>query len=237
MPHSNGSWTVLPHGTLTQLADNLHTVTGQLRMPLGETTRRMTVVTLTGGRLAIYSAIALNESEMAKLEALGQPTFLIVPNELHRIDATAYKQRYPQLKVLAPEGSRDKVERVVQVDATATELGDPRVKLIVVPGTRDKEFAMTVESNGRTTLIVNDIIFNLPKIPGIAGLGLKLLGFGPGTPTIPKLVARKLVDDRGAVRSQLQAWANLTGLERVIVSHGAPIENPRDTLQRLASTL
>jgi hypothetical protein len=60
MPKPNDHWKILPHGALTQVTENLYTVTGQLRMPLGETTRRMTVVRLSGGRLAIFSAIALH---------------------------------------------------------------------------------------------------------------------------------------------------------------------------------
>ena len=41
-------WTVLPHGKLTRLDDNLLTVTGLLRMPpMGDVERRMTVVRLS----------------------------------------------------------------------------------------------------------------------------------------------------------------------------------------------
>ena len=47
----------------------------------------------------------------------------------------------------------------------------------------------------------------------------------------------KLIDDKAAVRSQLEEWAKLADLERVLVSHGAPIENPRATLLKLAGAL
>jgi len=36
------------------------------------------------------------------------------------------------------------------------------------------------------------------------------------------------------VKTQLRDWAGLDGLERIVVSHGAPIENPRETLLELA---
>jgi len=237
MPKPNDHWKILPHGPLTQLAQNLYTVTGQLRMPLGETTRRMTVVRLSDNRLAIYSAIALNDSEMTKLEALGKPTYLIVPSDIHRLDAKPWRDRYPDLMVLAPPGSRHKVSEVVPVNATDVDLGDPRVRLVAVPGTRDQEFAMLVDTETGKTLIVNDLIFNLPVIPGIAGLGLRWLGFGPGAPAMPKLVMMKLIDDKSAVRTQLEDWAKLADLERVLVSHGAPIENPRHALLKLAGAL
>jgi hypothetical protein len=55
---------------------------------------------------------------------------------------------------------------------------------------------------------------------------------------MPKLVMRKIVEDRSALRAQLERWANLDGLRRIIVSHGAPIEgDPRGTLRRLAVSL
>ena len=47
----------------------------KLKMPLLELPRRMTVVRLNTGGLVIFSAIALEESNMAGLEALGgQPS-------------------------------------------------------------------------------------------------------------------------------------------------------------------
>jgi hypothetical protein len=231
-PHD--TWDVMPHGELEQVADNLYTVVGKLPMPFGETPRRMTVVRLEGDRLAIYSAIALDAERMRQLEALGRPTFLIVPSAIHRIDVKPWKDRYPQLVVIAPAGAREKVGEVVGVDRTAADLGDPRVHVDEVPGTDRRELSMLVETGTGKTLVVNDLIFNLPKMGGIAQLGLRLLGFGPGRPTMPKLVKRKLVDDEEAVKAQLRAWAHLDGLERILPAHGAPIDNPRETLLALA---
>lgn len=226
-PH--GTWKVLPHGTLTQLAPNLYTVTGKLEMPFGETTRRMTVAKLRGGRLAIYSAIALEEMEMQRLEGLGKPTFLIIPSGIHRLDAKPWKDRYPDLTVVAPSGARDKVGEVVGVDCTLVHLGDPDVRLFAVPGTKNRELAMVVGK----TLVVNDLIFNLPRLKGVAQWLYRLFGFDPGHPTIPKIVARRLVDDERAVKAQLVRWAS-EGFERILVAHGPPIENPRQTLLALA---
>ena len=62
-------WKVLPHGKLKQIDDNILTVTGDIHMPLMDLPRRMTVVRLNGSRLAVFSAIALDDDEMAELEA------------------------------------------------------------------------------------------------------------------------------------------------------------------------
>ena len=88
-------WKVQPHGTLSRVDDDILTVVGRLRMPLGDFPRRMTVVRLSDARLVIWSAMALDETELAKLEAFGRPAFLVVPNDHHRLDAKAWRNRYP----------------------------------------------------------------------------------------------------------------------------------------------
>ena len=96
----------LMHGRLSALDDKLLTVVGDLPMPFGDFPRRMTVVRLQDARLVIFSAIALVEPEMRALEAFGTPSFLIVPSDIHRMDARIWKERYPALRVIAPEGAR-----------------------------------------------------------------------------------------------------------------------------------
>src|SRR5204863_19244 len=81
--------------------------------PLGRFPRRMTVVALAGGGTAIYSAIALDPPEMARIEAMGAPSILIVPSDAHRMDAALWKQSYPELRVVAAPGAEAKVGEVV----------------------------------------------------------------------------------------------------------------------------
>ena len=112
-------WTVLPHGKLSQIDDDILTVVGVIHMPLMDLPRRMTVVRLTDSRLVVFSAIALDEDEMAALEAYGHPAYLIVPSDKHRLDAKIWKDRYPAVLVVAPEGARAKVEETVPVNTVA----------------------------------------------------------------------------------------------------------------------
>lgn len=230
----NETWTVIDHGQLEKLGENLYTVTGKLKMPLGETVRRMTIAKLSDGRLVIFSAIALDEREMAKVDSLGPVSFLVVPSGIHRMDIKGWAERYPNALVIAPAAAREKVEELVKVDATTLVLADPRVQLSAVPGTGEQEFAMLVTTGNTKTLVVTDLIFNLPKLPGFAQFAYTLFGFGPGHPSQPALVRMNLVKDKERVRAQLRAWADDSAIERILVSHGAPIENPRETLLKLA---
>ena len=233
-------WQVLPHGKLTEIEPTILTVTGRIRMPLTDFERRMTVVRLRDSRLVIFSAISLDENEMLAIEGFGRPAFLIVPNDHHRLDARTWKERYPTMDVIAPEGSRAGVEAVVAVDSTQAHFDDPDVDFITVPGTRGHEAALLVRTPRGTTLVLNDLVGNLRASSGFGGWLLRVAGFAGDSPQIPSVVELSLIPDKAALRGQLMAWADLRDLIRIIVSHGSPIEieeDPREVLRELAQSL
>lgn len=238
MPHIHESWTVLPHGLLTEVDDGILTVTGDIHMPLVELERRMTVVRLRGGSSVIYSAIALDEAEMKQIETLGMPRWLVVPGDAHRLDAKIFKQRYPQLQVIAPEGARKRVEDVVPIDATSVDFGDPEVMLRTVAGTGGHEAALLVRRRGGTTLIVSDLIGNLRRKGGFEGWLLHVMGFGGDKPEIPTVEKILMMRNKADLRQQMLDWAAIPDLKRILVSHGAPMESdPAGVLRELAATL
>jgi len=238
MPRPHKQWKVLPHDPLVEIEDGILTVTGDIRMPLGHLKRRMTIVRLNGGRLVVYSAIALDESEMARIEAYGTPAFMVVPSDIHRLDARIWKDRYPAIHVVAPEGARKKVEEVVHVDTSTPDFGDPRVQFVTVPGVEGHEAALVVTTDRGTTLILNDIVGNIHDARGAGGWILRKAGFAGDHPQVPRVVKRKIVEDERQLGAQLEAWAELPQLARILVSHGEPIEHePRKVLRDLARSL
>jgi len=238
MTKPNDHWNVLPHGALTPIDDNMLTVEGRIKMPLMDLPRRMTVVRLRDARLVVWSAIALDEPAMATLEAFGKPAFLIVPNDHHRLDAKAWKNRYPQLQVVAPDGAREKIAAVVAVDTTSPDFGDASVTFVTVPGTNGHEAALVVRTSRGTTLVLNDLVGNIRGASGIDGWLLRLAGFAGDDAQIPRVVKMALVKDAADLRAQLLQWAELPSLDRILVSHGDPIDiEPRRTLRDLAASL
>jgi hypothetical protein len=238
MPQPFRRWHVLPHNKLSEIEAGILTVVGWIRMPLGQLPRRMTVVRLADSRLVVWSAIALDEPEMRTIEALGRPAFLVVPSDKHRLDARVWSDRYPQMQVVTPEGSRPKVEQVVAVHTTAPDFGDPNVQLVVVPGTRKHEAALVVRTTNGTTLVLNDVVGNIRDASGGSGWFLRVAGFAGERAQVPRVVKWTMVDDKSALRAQLQQWAELPKLRRILVSHGEPIEtNPGQTLKDLAGSL
>lgn len=169
-------------------------------MPLVDLPRRMTVVRLNDSRLVVFSANALDEEEMAALEVYGRPAYLTVPGDHHRLDAKIWKDHYPAMLVVAPEGSRPKVEETVPVDTAAPHF-DPTVQFVTVPGTRGREAALVLRTQNRTTLVLNDVVANIRSESGFGGWLLHLAGFAGKEAQIPKLVKIAVIDDINALRA------------------------------------
>ena len=238
MPRTLEQWKVLPHDDLVQVANNILTVVGEIRMPLMTLPRRMTIVRLQDKRLVIFSAIALDEAEMRRIEAFGTPTFLIVPNDHHRLDARIWKDRYESLQVIAPAGAREAVEKAVAVDAVDVDFGDPSVSFVTVPGTDGGESALEVRGSDGLTLVLNDIVGNIQDAHGVGGWLLRKMGFAGDEPHVPAPVKFNMIEDKAALRKQLLRWAGDPALSRIIVSHGEIIEeNPQGVLHELAAAL
>src|SRR5690349_10281003 len=101
------AWKVLPHGPIEKLTENLWRVEGTLEgMPLG---RVMTVVQRSDGSLIVHNAVALGEEEMRAIDEWGPVHVILVPNGYHRLDARAYKDRYPEALIVCPAGARERV--------------------------------------------------------------------------------------------------------------------------------
>jgi len=238
MPKAHQEWKVLPHGRLVEVDQNIWTVTGELRMPLADLQRRMTVVRLAGGGLLIYSAIALDASGMGMLESYGQPRFLVVPSDKHRLDARIWKDRYPAMQVATPAGSRKKVEEVVPVDTTDPEFGDPGVQFVTVPGTGAHEAALVVHSPYGATLVLNDLVGNVRNAKGFGGWFLRAMQFAGDEPQVPRPVKWTMVEGKEALRNKFLQWAEIPKLQRILVSHGEVIDDePAEVLRDLAQSL
>ena len=175
---------------------------------------------------------------MCSSDLYGKPAFLVVPSDKHRLDAKIWKDRYPEMCVVAPEGARAKVAEVVPVDTTSPRFADPNVQFVTVPGTRGHESALVVRSKSGTTLVLNDIVGNIRNASGFGGWLLHIAGFAGKEAQIPKVVKMAMIKDTNALRAQLLEWAEIESLKCILVSHGSPIEdNPRQTLRNLASSL
>jgi hypothetical protein len=232
MPKPFDKWTVHPHKPIEKLEDNLWRVEGKI----DQLRRVMVVVRLADKRLVIWNAIALDEPEMKELEAWGTPTFLIVPNGMHRLDARIWKQRYPGLTVIAPPGAKKKIEEIVTIDRTSGDLGDPSVTLTFPACTAEREALLEVKHAGGTTVVINDLLMNMRHGPGFGGFMFRMMGFTGEKPKVVPATKLLLIKDKPALKTLFQQLAAIGDLKRVIVSHGEPIvDGPAEALRQAAA--
>lgn len=225
MTDKNTRWKVLPHGPLEPLAENLWRVWGSV--PGMSLKRNMLVVRRPDGTLLIHNAIALADAQQAELEALGKPTVLIVPSAIHRLDAPAYLERYPELRVYAPSGARSKVAEVVPVNGTYEDFPEADdVRLEALLGVAGQEGAMLVRSADGVTVVLNDVVMNMDRKRDFVGFVFTtLLGSAPG-PRVSRLSRWQIVKDQPALREELLRFAELPDLVRLSVAHEKVAHGP-----------
>ena len=217
MAKKHETWTVLEHGPLEQLSDNLWRLEGSL--PGMALRRVMTVARMVDGGLLVHNGICLAEPQLQELRDLGEPKVLVVPNGWHRLDALPYKERFPGARVLCPAGSRKVVEQVIQADGDYDDFqGDDRVSLEHLDGMKQKEGVLKVTDEEGAALVFNDAIFNQPHQKGVAGVIFRALG-STGGPTVSRLFKLMAISDRAAFRAHLERLADTPNLRWIIVSH------------------
>jgi len=222
------TWTVLKHDPIQKLSENLWCVEGV--MPDGKTTRKMSVIRMRDGALLFHNAIALEEPCMQELEAFGRPAYVVVPGAFHRQDARIWKDRYPAAKVVSPRGATKRVASVVPVDLSYAEMpADDSVKVAHFDGVKEREGYVEVRSAEGTTLIINDIVCNLPKSGGLLGFFMA----PTGQPSVPRITRWLITKERSALGEHVATLAKIPGLRRLILSHGDNIE--RDAAGALAT--
>jgi len=212
------TWKVLSHQPIEKVTENLWRVEGEI--PGMQLRRVMTLVKRHDGSILAHSAIALDEASMAEIDAWGKISWIVVPNGWHRIDAPRFKARYPQAKVICPSVARKKVEEVVVVDGHYEDFpSDDEVKIEMLSGVANKEGVLLVQSGDGQTAVFNDVIFDMPHLPGFYGFVLKHITASSGGPCVSRIGKLMVVHDKESLRKHLERIAALPKLQRLIVSH------------------
>jgi hypothetical protein len=230
-------WTVTPHGAIERLEENLWTVSSGVPGIPG-LRRRMSIVRRADGDLLFFNGVPVDDAALATLRALGRPAFLVVPQRFHTLDVHAFRERLG-VRVLAPARDRARIGEIVAVDGAFEDLPpDPAVELVTVAGFKTGEGMAVVRSGGRTSLLVADVVLNVPNGPGLAGFLFRVLGMTGDRPSLPLPLRLRLVRDRKALRAQLEGLSRTPGLARIVPSHGAVVDrDPAGVLRGIVASL
>ncbi len=232
-----GEWRVGEHGPLQKLEENLWRVEGEVA---GTKLRRvMALVKMADGGVLVHNAIAMTEWQMQEVEAWGPLRYIVVPNAYHRLDCARFKRRYPKAAIVAPKAAVKRVREMAPVDLTFDEFpSDENVKLRHLAGTRDAEGVLTVHHELGSSVVLNDLVFNMPHVGGAMGWFLRYATRSTGGPVISRVSRLLVIHDKAAIVRELQALADIPQLKRVIVSHHQIIdEEPGEVSRSLARSL
>jgi hypothetical protein len=215
---SDWSAHVLPHGPLVQLAPRLWQVQGTL--PGMALPRAMTVWRMEDGGLWVHSAVACDDDTMGELAALGPVRVIVVPNGLHRLDAPAWKARFPEARLVCPDTSRAKVAERVAVDASDADV--PGVRTHTPPGLKPGENVYELDVGAGRALVFGDALFNVRHQPGFGGFVLRVLG-SSGTFGMTPIARFSLLADSAAFAGWLREVGAWSDLSLLCLCHGDPV--------------
>jgi hypothetical protein len=209
------TWTVLPHAPIQELAPNLWCVEGKMRHGTG---RWMVLARLADGRIVVHNAVALDDASMAKIDAWGEVSAVLIPNAFHRQDAFSFHERYPRAKFYAPSGAIGAASKAVECSGTYADVPtDGSVALRDIDGIRAREGVMSVRSPDGMSAVFCDTVLNVPPSRGLNGLLLA----PTGTVSVPRATRWFFAKDSRALRADLAEIAASDGLTRMIPGHGA----------------
>lgn len=197
---------------------------------------RMAVIRLADGELFLWSPIAPTAELMAEVEALGEPKFLVSPNKLHHLFLGEWKAAYPQAKLFASPGLRRRRKDLI-FDADLIDAPDPAwagdIDQVLFNGSAIMTEAVFFHRASRTAIFA-DLIENLPRghFKGWRGVLARLDGIVEPNPGAPREWRASFLDRRAAraALAQILTW----GVERVIIAHGAPVEQDGEAFVRRA---
>jgi len=227
---------IYPHSSLQLLAENLWQIEGSLPhgVPLP---RNMIIFRTKSGKLWIHSPVAVDESTKKEIDELGEVHWIVVPNDMHRMDAPTWKKAYPKALVLCPRAAMEKVLEKVTVNvACEEEFNSGEILAHTMAGAKRTELAYELRLKSGKALVINDLIVNVPALPGVLGKILKFTG-RIGSFRVPTPQRFLFLFQRRLYKRWLRLMAH-KGFTVVTVSHGKPVKkNVSSWLMHAANSL
>jgi hypothetical protein len=187
---------------------------------------RMAVMRLKERDLFIWSPIQLTQALKTEVEALGSIRYLVEPNSLHHLFLPDWKQAFPQAKLFAPPGLREK-RKDIAFDSDLADAANPEwageIDQVIVRGNLITKETVFFHVKSRTVLFT-DLIQQIPEtlLSGLWAVCAKLDLMMEREPSVPRKFRYTFFDRRAARGSlaRILAWP----AEKALMAHGTPIE-------------
>lgn len=199
---------------------------------------RMTLIRLPGGKLVVHSPTTLTPDLAREVKALGEVANIIAPNKIHYWWVRDWAEAYPQARILAAPGVKDRAgdrlpEGAFELDGATVDDWGETLSYLPVTGRYMTEAVMFHHPS--RTLVLTDLIENFEPERIASSVKRVLLRLGGvlhphgSMPRDMRMTFRGREDHlRQAVR-QMMDWKP----ERILLAHGKGYEtNCRQELTR-----
>jgi len=187
---------------------------------------RMAVIRLTGGDLFVWSPVALNEELRLTVDALGFVRHIVAPNSLHYLFLADWKRTYPDARVYAAPGLREK-RADFAFDADLADGPEAawagQIDQVTVPRNAiTTEVVFFHAASG--TFLFTDLVQHLPAgwFSRWRSLVAKLDLITAREPSVPRKF-RLAFRDRRAARVAVDTILSWPA-ENVLMAHGTPVK-------------
>jgi hypothetical protein len=192
------------------------------------------VVRLQSGLVAVISSGPFTPREVASIETLGRPAWLIEAMLRHDTFSADGRRAFPGSAFLAPPGFEQKVPFPVRPILPTPEEWGSELQALELEGAPKVRETVLFHAPSRT-LIVEDLAFNFPPPqPPMKEFLLRLAVGKRHQPGIPRSVRLSVKDHMAFKRSLIEMFK--WDFYRVIVAHGDRIESDGKEILRLALT-
>lgn len=85
---------IYPHDPIVEIFENIYLLRGSIKLGFGLSINRNMMILKQGNELTLINAVRMSESELKKLENLGQVRHIIRLGDFHGLDDQFYLDRY-----------------------------------------------------------------------------------------------------------------------------------------------
>lgn len=184
--------------------------------------RNVTVIRLGSGELVVHSTAPFSPEDVAEIAALGTPAWLVEATNFHDTFASPGVAAFPDLPYLVPPGFRSPKGCRTFPLVSPPEAWRNEIEVLPIGGMpKVNEHALFHKPS--RTLIVADLLFNLPPAGGLwTRVGLRAVSGIRNHPGNSRLF-RAMIRDRSAFEGSLAKLLSLD-FDRLVVAHGDPLD-------------
>jgi hypothetical protein len=208
---------------MKELAQNLWVMPYSLRLLGADFGRVVTVVRLQSGELVIHSTGPFTPQDVAAIQRLGKPGWLLEAIMWHDTFARRGREAFPNIPFLAPEGFSELVGFPTQPLIPAPAAWANELEVLRLEGIpRIQEHVVLHRPSG--TLIVGDLLFNFGPETSPWTRFLVLCAVGSKHHPGMSRPFRMVIRDRAAFQRSMETVMRWE-FDRVVVGHGAIIQS------------